>query len=107
MKHRELIQSLMDCVISCRHCAAACLGEEAVDMMANCIRTDFLCADVCETTAKVLIADAGDARDLVSYCMTICRNCAEECNKHDHEHCKDCAEFCINCMEACRNFVSL
>ncbi|WP_394345089.1 four-helix bundle copper-binding protein [Antarcticibacterium arcticum] len=27
--------------------------------------------------------------------------CAEECAKHDHEHCKKCAQVCNECAEAC------
>ncbi|HEU5147385.1 MAG TPA: four-helix bundle copper-binding protein [Chryseosolibacter sp.] len=32
--------------------------------------------------------------------------CAEECNKHNHEHCKVCAEACLACAEACHALVS-
>ncbi|WP_425573169.1 four-helix bundle copper-binding protein [Paraburkholderia caribensis] len=28
--------------------------------------------------------------------------CASECEKHQHEHCKQCAEACRRCAEQCR-----
>jgi hypothetical protein len=32
--------------------------------------------------------------------------CAEECNKHNHEHCKECAEVCLACANACHAVVA-
>jgi hypothetical protein len=35
----------------------------------------------------------------------MCRSCAEECSKHNHDHCKACAEACLSCAEACRSVI--
>jgi hypothetical protein len=37
-------------------------------------------------------------------CIEICQRCADECGKHDHDHCQQCAEACRACVEACRSY---
>ncbi|WP_419150467.1 four-helix bundle copper-binding protein [Paraburkholderia kururiensis] len=32
----------------------------------------------------------------------LCDACAAQCEKHEHEHCRQCAQACRNCAEACR-----
>ncbi|WP_158686517.1 four-helix bundle copper-binding protein, partial [Cronobacter sakazakii] len=31
---------------------------------------------------------------------------AEECGKHDHDHCQRCAEACKKCADACRKMLA-
>jgi len=54
MKKTELISTLGSCINACNHCADACLGEENVKMMVDCIRTDRVCAEVCSSLSQVL-----------------------------------------------------
>nr|WP_238992263.1 four-helix bundle copper-binding protein [Jiangella ureilytica] len=73
----------------------------------TCIRTNLDCADICETTARVLSRhtgyDANITRAMLQTCMTVCRSCADECGRHAdaHEHCRVCAEACRQCAVAC------
>lgn len=100
-KHEALIQQLLACATACENCAASCLDETDVTPMAHCIETDRNCADVCSLAAKLLIRDSEFAHDFLAFCEKVCRHCAEECGKHEHEHCKRCAEECRKCAEAC------
>jgi hypothetical protein len=34
-------------------------------------------------------------------CADVCHDCAEECGRHDMQHCRDCAVACRRCMEEC------
>ena len=43
----KLIEKVMACQKACEHCFDRCLQEEDVKMMAECIRTDRDCADIC------------------------------------------------------------
>lgn len=105
MRNEQLIKTLYDCAAACNHCADACLDEDDVKKMVRCIRLDRICAETCVTTAKALSIDADqDSRGLVKYCKEICEKCAEECAKHEHQHCKDCASACRKCAEACASF---
>ncbi len=106
MKNQELINALTRCIAHCNNCANACLGEENVKMMADCIRTDMACVDVCSTALKLVTSHSQFTNSYLKMCAEVCDACAEECSKHDHQHCQDCAEACRKCAEACRNFSS-
>ena len=100
--HDSLIQLLNDCVAACEKCAAACLEEADVTMMTHCIELDRDCADICALASRLLLRDSELAHSYLVVCEEACRVCAEECRKHEHEHCKACAEACEKCAEACR-----
>ena len=101
-KNMELIQELNNCAMECSHCAMACLGEEDVKMLANCIKLNLDCAEVCRTAASLLSRGSDHGNHLVKECGEICNTCADECEKHSHmEHCRKCAEVCRACADAC------
>lgn len=106
MRNEKLIHALGNCINHCNYCADACLGEENVKMMVDCIRTDRVCAEVCSTVNQVVITNFKNVKGLLNYCIEICEMCAEECEKHDHQHCKDCAKACRECAEACRQYAA-
>lgn len=99
--HGALIQLLLDCATACENCAAACLDEKDVTPMAHCIEVDRDCAELCYTAAKLLTRDSEFAHELLALCEKACHHCADECNKHEHEHCKKCAAKAAQCAEAC------
>lgn len=99
--HRSLIQEMVHCALACEMCASACLDEKDVTMMTRCIELDRDCADICFQAARLLQRDAEIAHHFLSVCEEICRLCADECAKHEMNHCKTCAEACQKCAEAC------
>ena len=101
-QQQQLIQTLHDCVAACNHCFDACLKEDHVDMMAECIRLDRECADICALLEQAVARNSPFVADLAAVCAKVCEACANECQKHDHEHCQRCAEACFKCAEACR-----
>jgi hypothetical protein len=98
----------IDCEQVCRSCADACLSEEMVAMLRQCIRLDLDCADLCSAVASIMSRRTGSndevLKHLVDTCAEACRICADECAKHGdrHEHCRVCAETCRACEGACR-----
>lgn len=101
MKTADTLTALLnDCAAACDHCAAACLQEEHVAHLAGCIRTDIACASVCRTTAQLLEQGIAEERAL-QLCAQVCRQCADECSKHDYDHCRACAEVCNTCAREC------
>jgi hypothetical protein len=80
--------------------------------LAQCIRTDLDCADICATTGKVLSRltgyNANITRALVEACRTACKACGDECEKHAdmHDHCQICAEACRRCEQACAELLT-
>ena len=75
-------------------------------MMTKCIQTDMECAAVCYAAAQLMSMQGSHAKELCAVCAKLCRECAEECDKHDHEHCKSCADACRKCAEECERMAA-
>lgn len=105
------IDALLECASTCNQCADACLGEDDPASQVRCIHRNMDCADICETTARVLSRRTeptpGVARAQLEACIAACGACADECEQHaEHmEHCKVCAESCRRCEAACRELL--
>lgn len=106
------IDACFSCAQTCTACADACLSEEMVADLAKCIRSDLDCADICETTGRVLSRhtgyDANLTRAVLEACATACKACGDECERHAemHAHCRVCAEACRRCERACRDLLA-
>lgn len=104
----DTVEILFECAQACTACADACLCEQDLEHLRKCISTDLDCADICETTARVLSRHtAYDARlssALLQACVQACTTCGNECAQHAemHEHCRICAEACRQCSDACQ-----
>ena len=101
----DAVHHLMYCSKMCLSCADACDAEH-MDMT-QCIRLCLDCSDVCEAAARLGLRRTGSneaiVREMLEFCARVCDECAAECEKHDHEHCKLCAQICRECAEDCRN----
>ncbi|MGB5981642.1 MAG: four-helix bundle copper-binding protein [Nonlabens sp.] len=106
MKNQDLINALTQCITHCNYCANACLGEENVKMMSDCIRTDIACAEVCSTALKLVSSNSKFTKSYLQICIEVCDACTDECSKHDHQHCQDCAEACRKCAETCKSYLA-
>lgn len=106
------IDKLVSCGEACTACADACLGEADIATLNKCIRTNLDCADICDTTARVLSRhtgyDANISRTLLEACAMACAACATECDRHAgrHEHCRICAAACRACEQSCRDLLA-
>lgn len=100
--YQDLLQTLHECMIACNHCYDACLQEDDV-LMAECIRLDRECAEICGFLEQSIARGTPFISELAAVCAKICEACANECKKHNHDHCQQCAEACFKCAEACHN----
>lgn len=106
------IEACFECAQACSACADACLSEDAVAELTKCIRSNSDCADVCDTTGRVLSRhtgyDANLTRSVLEACAQACKSCGDECDRHgsQHDHCRICAEACRRCEQACRDLIS-
>ena len=105
------IEACYECAQACTACADACLSEEMVAELAKCVRSNLDCADLCDTTGRVLSRhtgyDANLTRAVLEACAVACKACGDECESHAdmHEHCRICAEACRRCESACRELI--
>ena len=90
--YKQCIDACLACAAICNHCAASCTEEDDVNMMAKCIRLDMECAAICYAAAQVMSMGGQSAAELCAISANICNACADECAKHDNEHCRECAE---------------
>jgi hypothetical protein len=101
-----------DCAQACTSCADDSLAEQDITALVKVIRLDLDCADVCTATVRVLSRqteyDANLTRSLLETCVTSCKSCGDECERHAamHEHCRVCAEACRRCEQACRQLLA-
>ena len=105
--NKDLADVLAECIAACEYCSDACLHENNVKMLVDCIRIDRDCADICQTALNYIARDSKHAGTIVELCSQICSECADECEKHasHHEHCRYCAEVCRRCEEECKTFM--
>src|SRR5690625_760160 len=95
---KACIEACYDCAQACTGCADACLAEENVTALVHCIRLNQDCADICETTGRLISRqtepDWTVIRTQLEACIQACSKCGAECARHaDHmEHCRVCAE---------------
>ena len=101
-----LIESLQHCMTTCEYCADACLDEENLSSLVACIKLDRDCADICATTLSLFIRDSDYTRPAFELCEQICAECASECEKHDHDHCRKCARACRECEKQCHKYLN-
>ncbi|MGW4589731.1 four-helix bundle copper-binding protein [Amycolatopsis thermoflava] len=107
------VEACLTCAQACTACADACMSEsdQRLPELRKCIRSNVDCADLCDTTARILSRhtgyDANITRAVLEACATGCRSCGDECDGHaSHmEHCRVCAEACRRCERACRDLL--
>lgn len=82
----ECIQACVECAQACIACADACLAETMVADLVRCITTDLNCADICESTGRVLTRQAGADQAMIfrmlQSCAAACKACGDECETH-------------------------
>ena len=102
----SVITALNNCADACNRCTTACLEEDDVKMMVNCIKIDIDCAAICTITASLLSRNSPHGKHVLRECIEVCTACANECLKHAHmQHCKDCADACNTCINACKTLL--
>ena len=100
------IKACYDCADACDMCTMACLQEDDVKMMAQCIALDIDCSQLCRVAAGFMVRGSASASAVCQACASICDMCAAECAKHSMQHCQDCAAACRRCADECRKMSS-
>lgn len=90
------IRACEDCLVACEHCSVA--HQDETGLSARLCRD---CADVSALCVRLMARDSRFHPKACALNAEICRSCAEECGKHDNDHCRACAEACLRCAEAC------
>lgn len=104
-RYRSCIDACYACAAECDHCATACLYEPDPKTMAECVKLDIDCAEVCRYAAGAMARDSQCVAQICGLCAEICDRCGAECEKHNTDHCQACAVACRRCADECRRMV--
>jgi hypothetical protein len=101
--------TMQDCIKNCLDCHAVCL-----ETIAHCllkggshaepghIRLLQDCAQICMTSADLMLRGSPLHQMTCGLCASICKMCAEDCAKMaDDETMVLCAEMCQRCAQSC------
>lgn len=99
---QSCIDTCNDVVVACNQCAAACLAEKDPKPLGRCITLDLDCAAICRTAVEYMARNSELATMLCEVVAEVCDACAQECARHEHDHCQQCAEVCKICADECR-----
>ncbi|GAA0243055.1 four-helix bundle copper-binding protein [Haladaptatus pallidirubidus] len=102
-EQQECIEICTEASEVCEWCADECTSSEE---MAECLRLCRDVADVASLHARFMARDSNYSSQLAETCAGVCEECAEECERHDAEHCQVCADVLKKCAESCRNMMS-
>lgn len=97
---KECLDNCLEATQACEWCADECAGHG--EEMAECIRLCRDVADIASTHARFMARDSRYSGDLAAVCADACEACADECDQHDHDHCRTCARVLRECAETCR-----
>ncbi|MEK2646240.1 four-helix bundle copper-binding protein [Bdellovibrio sp. BCCA] len=104
-----------ECIANCAECFQVCtrliphclhLGGEHAG--AEHINLLSICAAICETSVRFMLAESEFHEDTCAVCAKVCDACADDCERIDGGDymMKECIEICRECAESCRKMAS-
>ena len=106
MKHMS--KGMQACIDECLRCYQACLGTA----MTHCLETGgkhvepahfrlmMACAEICRTSAHVMLLNSPHHKHVCRECSEICAECAKDCERLGGM--EECVEACRRCAESCQ-----
>ena len=107
----KMSSEMQSCIDECLRCYQTCLGM----LMSHCleaggkhmepghVRIMQACAEMCRTSAAMMLIGTEHHKHTCRECAEICAQCAEDCDRlGQHEEMRRCAEACRRCAESCR-----
>jgi len=86
---------------SCDELVVTCLGQENAAYMRDAILAAVDCAAFCRMAAGFMARDSQMAQLICEDCSEICMSCAEEFSQHPAEHFQICVTICRECANEC------
>ena len=100
---RQCIQECLSCHAICLETVQHCLRLGGKHAESRHIGTLLACAEICQSSANIMLAGSELHTASCGACAEICRECAEECRhmaKGDQTMTR-CADACSKCAEMC------
>lgn len=87
----------------CEWCADRCLDEGPE--MARCVRLCHDVADLATVNATFVARDSAFGPDLAVVFASAAEECADECKRHPHDHCRECAAVLARAVDSTDKFL--
>lgn len=101
-------QSVTDAVVwateACAWCADQCI-QLADPNMVECVRLCIDVAELGETALAMLPRRSRHAATVLQAFQQAAEACAQECSRHQHAHCQECAEALGHAIDAIQGFL--
>ncbi len=107
--------SMQDCIELCYDCSTSCLqlipyclkqGEDHAEAAHILLLQN--CAEICRTSANLMISNSPFSADICKICADICKQCADDCEKFDGDlKMKRCADVCRKCADSCQSMAKM
>ena len=109
-KHGALVAAAYECIATGDVCMSHCLEtfRKGDTTMAECARVVADMLAVCRAVASLGGYDSPHLKGQAEVCIAACRDCAEECRKHEKHQpeCGRCADACDALIEEARKLTA-
>ncbi|MBR0644411.1 four-helix bundle copper-binding protein [Plastoroseomonas hellenica] len=108
----QLSADMRACIEECLRCHSTCLGTA----MNHCLeqggphvepqhfRIMITCAEICQTSANVMLVGTRHHQHTCRECAEICEECATSCARVGGM--EECVQACRRCAESCRRMAA-
>ena len=100
---RVALHDLVAAAHACEWCAERCIDEGPE--MAECIRLCRDVADLASLNARLITRDSVFGPDAAEVFVAAADACAQECARHHHRHCQECAEVLPRAVRSVRTML--
>ncbi len=105
VKNPLLVEAAAGCVNTGQACLKHCLAlfVDGNAELARCAQKVNELQAACGALLELANMDSDYLASYARVTMQVCRDCEEECRKHETKHavCKACAEACLKCYDEC------
>lgn len=108
----KLSDTMLSCIDECLSCHKSCLSMA----MNHCLETGgkhlepehlrlmMACAEICQTSANVMLIGTDLHRETCRVCAEVCEACATSCEEVGDM--QECVDACRACAESCRKMAA-
>ena len=105
----HVVTSSNQCIFDAEICNIHCLSllKDGDDSLAECQSTVDAVITACTAVTQLAYQNSSHLKSMMKVCIDICKDCEEECRKHEHHHaeCKKCADSCADCIASYKKFL--
>lgn len=102
---RACIDACLACYRTCREdLTHHCLEAGGRHLEADHVRLMLACAEICRTSADIMLIGTDLHRRTCAVCAEICEACAQSCETVGEMD--DCVAACRRCAESCRRMAA-